>query len=57
MMDCNPTTRCYSRTLNEAFPRTAQYANPITREPPPPPEFDWWIIIACVACVFICQVF
>jgi hypothetical protein len=31
--DCNPTTRMYPRTLNEAFPQHCDYANAIECPP------------------------
>ena len=44
-------TRTYPRTLNEAFPKTADYGCAITRKRPADRAVNWTLALAVVAII------
>ena len=44
-------TRSYPRTLNEAFPKTADYASAITRKRPADRAVNWTLFIGAIVVI------
>jgi hypothetical protein len=50
------TTRRHPRSLNEAFPGTASYANPVEHYRAPSYGPVWWLAFGSVSLVGLCLI-
>lgn len=53
-MEINDTTRCYPRTLEEAFPWEPKNAEWIEKFDVQPLDYSEYVIIACATIVLLC---
>lgn len=49
VVDAAQTVRSYPRTLQQAFPKTAEYADPLERYRSQDYTPAWWAAVVCIA--------